>query len=55
MNVGYFLAGNFNGDSKEDLVHTVAGSDYANVWTTLYYLGCAQVAGSAGLFLALQG
>jgi hypothetical protein len=37
MSVGHFLAGDFNGDGKTDLTHAVAGSDYANVWTSLYY------------------
>ena len=37
MNVGHFLAGDFNGDGKTDIVHFVAGSDHANVWTSLYY------------------
>jgi hypothetical protein len=37
MNIGNFLAGDFNGDHKTDLIHIVAGTDYANVWTSLYY------------------
>jgi hypothetical protein len=37
MGIGHFVAGDFNGDGKKDLTHIVAGSDYANVWTSLYY------------------
>jgi len=34
MNIGNFLAGDFNGDGKKDLVHLVTNNDYANVWTS---------------------
>jgi hypothetical protein len=29
---GVWLAGDFNGDGKTDIVHAVANTDYANVW-----------------------
>jgi hypothetical protein len=31
---GLFLAGDFDGDGKSDLVHAVAGADYAHIWTS---------------------
>ena len=32
MGDGYFIAGDFNGDGKTDLIHIVADSQYANIW-----------------------